>query len=52
LVPLAARRNELVAALADTVWFAHRTPGGRMEHLATRVAGWFPDGQSPCSGSE
>jgi hypothetical protein len=25
--PLAARRNEFVAALADEVWFAHITPG-------------------------
>ena len=31
---LAARRNELVVALADEVWFAHITPGGRMEKLA------------------
>jgi hypothetical protein len=31
---LAARRNELVAALADEVWFAHITPGGQMEQLA------------------
>ena len=31
---LAARRNELVAALADEVWFAHIAPGGQMERLA------------------
>jgi len=31
---LAARRNELVAALADEVWFAHITPGGQMQRLA------------------
>lgn len=37
---LAARRNELVAALADEVWFAHITPGGQMARLAQRVAGW------------
>jgi predicted Rossmann fold nucleotide-binding protein DprA/Smf involved in DNA uptake len=35
---LAARRNELVAALADEVWFAHITPGGRMEQLAKRFS--------------
>ena len=34
---LAARRNELVAALADEVWFAHITPGGQMERLAKKV---------------
>jgi hypothetical protein len=28
---LAARRNELVAALADDVFVAHATPGGRLE---------------------
>ena len=28
---LAARRNELVAALADAVFVAHATPGGRLE---------------------
>lgn len=33
---LAARRNDLVAALADELWFAHITPGGRMEQLARR----------------
>jgi predicted Rossmann fold nucleotide-binding protein DprA/Smf involved in DNA uptake len=31
---LAARRNDLVAALADEVWFAHIAPGGQMERLA------------------
>ncbi len=35
---LAARRNELVAALADEVWFAHITPGGQMARLANTVA--------------
>ena len=34
---IAARRNELVAALADEVWFAHITPGGQMERLAKRL---------------
>jgi hypothetical protein len=32
---LAARRNEFVAALADEIWFAHITPGGQMEKLAS-----------------
>ena len=35
---LAARRNEFVAALADEVWFAHITPGGRMEQLKKRFS--------------
>lgn len=35
---LAARRNELVAALADEVWFAHVTPGGQMERLANKLS--------------
>ncbi|MBI4325629.1 MAG: hypothetical protein HY674_10245 [Chloroflexi bacterium] len=37
---LAARRNELVAALADEVWFAYITPGGQMQRLANMVARW------------
>jgi predicted Rossmann fold nucleotide-binding protein DprA/Smf involved in DNA uptake len=35
---LAIRRNEFVAALAADVWFAHITPGGRMEQLAKRFS--------------
>jgi predicted Rossmann fold nucleotide-binding protein DprA/Smf involved in DNA uptake len=35
---LASRRNEFVAALADEVWFAHITPGGRMEQLAKKFS--------------
>ena len=38
--PLAARRNEFVAALADEVWFAHIAPGGQMQRLANKIAGW------------
>jgi len=34
---LAARRNQVVAALADGVWFAHITPGGQMQRLANSV---------------
>ena len=37
---LARRRNELVAALADEVWFAHITPGGKNELLTRRLAQW------------
>lgn len=37
---LAERRNEIVAALADEVYFAHVTPGGEMERLSKRVAEW------------
>ena len=30
---LAAQRNDFVAALADDIWFAHVTPGGRLAKL-------------------
>ena len=36
--PLAARRNELVAALAEEVWFAHIAPGGENQRLAHSIA--------------
>jgi len=39
-IGLAARRNELVAALADEVWIAHITPGGETERLMKRLAAW------------
>ena len=35
---LATRRNELVAALANEVWFAHITSGGQMERLVKKFA--------------
>lgn len=49
---LAARRNALVAALADEVWFAHITPGGQSERLTHRLTEWgipfaTPKGDSP-----
>ncbi len=34
---LATRRNELVAALADDVWFAHIDDGGRVKELADKL---------------
>jgi hypothetical protein len=37
---LATRRNELVAALADEVCFAHITPGGQSERLTHRLTEW------------
>ena len=37
---LATRRNEIVAALADEVWFAHITPGGQSERLTHRLTTW------------
>ncbi len=37
---LAARRNDLVVALADEVWFAHITPGGAAERLVRHAASW------------
>ena len=36
--PLAARRNEFVAALADEVRFAHIAPGGEHPRLAHSIA--------------
>jgi predicted Rossmann fold nucleotide-binding protein DprA/Smf involved in DNA uptake len=36
--PLAAHRNEFVAALADDVWFAYIAPGGEMQRLAHKIA--------------
>ena len=37
---LAARRNGIVAALADEAWFAYVTPGGQAEHLTKRLSEW------------
>ena len=37
---LAARRNALVAALADEVRFAHITPGGQSDRLTQRLPEW------------
>jgi hypothetical protein len=37
---LAARRNEIAAALADDVWFAHIAPGGKSERLARQLNAW------------
>lgn len=37
---LATRRNALVAALADEVYFAHITPGGQSERLTHRLTVW------------
>jgi predicted Rossmann fold nucleotide-binding protein DprA/Smf involved in DNA uptake len=39
---LAARRNLVVAALADEHWFAHITPGGQSERLAEIIKAWSP----------
>ena len=36
----ALRRNEVVAALADEVFIAHITPGGRTERMAEMLRGW------------
>ncbi len=37
---LAARRNEVVGALADEAWFAHITPGGNNDLLSARLGRW------------
>jgi predicted Rossmann fold nucleotide-binding protein DprA/Smf involved in DNA uptake len=38
--PAAARRNRLVAALADTVFIAHAAPGSKTEAFARQVVAW------------
>jgi len=47
---LAARRNTLVAALADEVCFAHITPGGQSERLTHRLAAWRVPFSTPAKG--
>ena len=37
---LAARRNEFVAALADEIYIAHATVGGRLDKLTHRLKTW------------
>ncbi len=37
---LAEKRNLMVAALADEVYFAHIIPGGKTARLAEQIAGW------------
>ena len=37
---LSEQRNKLVAALADEVYFAHATPGGKTARLAEQISGW------------
>jgi predicted Rossmann fold nucleotide-binding protein DprA/Smf involved in DNA uptake len=48
---LAALRNEFVAALADDVFIAHATVGGRLETLTRRLRAWgipfCPSGLTP-----
>lgn len=36
----ASRRNEIVAALSDDVWFAHISPGGEAERIANCLSDW------------
>jgi predicted Rossmann fold nucleotide-binding protein DprA/Smf involved in DNA uptake len=47
---LAARRNELVAALADEVFIAHATTGGHLEALARRLCARGISLLTPASG--
>jgi predicted Rossmann fold nucleotide-binding protein DprA/Smf involved in DNA uptake len=50
---LAGRRNKLVAALADEVWFAHITPGGQMAKLASEYREYWPrKGAEDAKGGE
>lgn len=37
---LADQRNQMVTALADEVYFAHTTPGGRTSRLSKQIAKW------------
>jgi predicted Rossmann fold nucleotide-binding protein DprA/Smf involved in DNA uptake len=37
---LSEQRNKLVAALADEVYLAHITPGGKTARLAEQISGW------------
>jgi len=37
---LSEQRNKLVAALADEVYFAYITPGGKTAQLAEQISGW------------
>jgi len=37
---LSKQRNKLVAALADDVYFAHISPGGKTARLAEQISGW------------
>ena len=37
---LSEQRNKVVAALADEVYFAHITPGGKTKRLAEQISGW------------
>ena len=37
---LSEQRNKLVATLADEVYFAHITPGGKTARLAEQISGW------------
>jgi predicted Rossmann fold nucleotide-binding protein DprA/Smf involved in DNA uptake len=46
---LVARRNELVAALADELWFAHVTPGGQMQRFAAAL-GVLESRRTECAG--
>jgi predicted Rossmann fold nucleotide-binding protein DprA/Smf involved in DNA uptake len=44
---LAARRNKLVAALADEIYIAHATPGGQLEKIIGQVKTWRIPFRSP-----
>ena len=37
---LAERRNKMVAAMADELYFAHTTPRGKTARLAEQISGW------------
>jgi len=37
---LSEQRNKIAAAMADEVYFAHMTPGGKTARLAKQISGW------------
>lgn len=47
---LAIRRNAIVAALADEVYFAHITPGGQADHLSEMLKKAPPAFRRPLPG--
>lgn len=44
---LSERRNRLVAALADEIYFVHVTPGGKIAQLTEEVTRWSATGSGP-----
>ena len=43
---LSEYRNQVIAALADEVFFGHVTPGGRIDRLSKQIAKWGISGKA------